>query len=162
MKDIEGFEGEYAVTKDGRVWSYRTKKFLKPKVDSQGYLSVNLSRKGKKFSRTIHRLVATAYIPNPNNLPQVGHLDEIRTHSWADNLCWCTASENINYGTRNKKVSKKMSTPVLCVELETVFPSIKIAAKELQLDASHICKCCKNTNRRTGGYHFRRIEKEVV
>ena len=136
--------------------------FLKPKINKQGYLSVNLSRKGKKITKAIHRLVAAAYIPNPNNLPQVGHLDEIRTHSWAENLCWCTAAENINYGNRNKKVSKKMSIPVLCVELGTVFPSIKSAAKELQLDASGICKSCKNINRRVGGYHFRRMEKGVV
>lgn len=161
MRDIEGFEGEYAITKDGRVWSYHTNKFLKPKINQQGYLSVNLSRKGKKFPKTIHRLVAIAYIPNPDNLPQVGHLDEIKSHSWVENLCWCTVSENINYGNRNKKVSEKLSVPVLCVELEAVFPSIKAAAKELQLDASHICYCCNNPSHRAGGYHFRRIKEGV-
>lgn len=162
MKDIEGFESKYAITKNGQVWSYGAKRFLKPKINKRGYSSVNLSKNGKKFSKTIHRLVAIAYIPNPDNLSQVGHLDENRTHNSVDNLCWCTASENINYGNRNKKVSQKLSVPVLCVELETVFPSIKAAANELLLDASHICKCCNSNNRTTGGYHFKRMEKGVV
>jgi hypothetical protein len=91
MEDIKGYEGLYAVTSCGRVWSYRSKKFLKPKEDKNGYLSVGLRLNGKQDRRYIHRLVAEAYIPNPAALPQVNHKDEIKSHNYINNLEWCDA-----------------------------------------------------------------------
>ena len=65
MKDIKGYEGLYAITSCGKVWSYRRKKFLKLRADQDGYLLVNLYNKGKPKGCLVHRLVAEAYIPNP-------------------------------------------------------------------------------------------------
>ena len=73
MKDIKGYEGLYAVTSCGRVWSYRRNKFLAPATIKSGYNYVNLYKDGKKKFCRVHRLVAEAYIPNPDNLPQVNH-----------------------------------------------------------------------------------------
>lgn len=72
MRDIPGFEGLYAVTSCGKVWSYKSKKFIKPYRIGNGYLAVKLA--GKNYR--VHRLVAMTYIPNPENLPFVNHKDE--------------------------------------------------------------------------------------
>ena len=76
MKDIVGYEGEYAITRDGKVWSYKRNKFLKCSDNGKGYYQINLYKNGKGKNYLIHRLVAEAYIPNPEGLPQVNHRDE--------------------------------------------------------------------------------------
>lgn len=85
MKDIKDYEGLYAVTEDGRIWSYRRKKFLKPIVVN-GYLQVHLYINGVKKVFYVHRLVALAYLPNPNNFPQVNHRDENKQNNDVSNL----------------------------------------------------------------------------
>ena len=94
MKDIKGYEGLYAVTSCGKVWSYRNECFLKPKVNRNGYLFVNLYKDRKAKSYTIHNLVAEAYIPNTDNLPQVDHIDGNKTHNYVNNLQWITNRDN--------------------------------------------------------------------
>ena len=107
MKDILGFEGRYAITSCGKVYSYKAKKFLKPRVDKDGYLAVSLSCGGRNHKKYcfIHRLVALAYIPNPENKPTVNHKDEIKSHNYVGNLEWMTMAEQNVYGTRLERVS---------------------------------------------------------
>lgn len=88
MKDIKGYEGIYAITSCGKVWSYRSKKFLKPRKDKDGYLRINLKLNGSEKTVCIHRLVAETYIPNPDNLPTVDHIDFDRTNNSINNLRW--------------------------------------------------------------------------
>ena len=113
MKDITGYEGLYAVTSCGKVWSHRSQKFLSAANDGKGYLYVTLSNKGVCKNFHIHRLVCGAYHENPEEKPCVNHLDECPTHNWASNLAWCTYKENNNYGHHNEKMSasKKGTTP---------------------------------------------------
>lgn len=108
MKDIRGYEGLYGITMSGRVWSYRRKKFLKPAANKDGYLMVNLCKDGKRKTFRVNRLVAETYIPNPDNQPQVGHIDENPANNCWDNLYWTNAKNNNNYGTRNEKISKTL------------------------------------------------------
>ena len=103
MKDIQGYEGLYAVTSCGKIWSYRSKKFINIRKNRGGYLVVNLSKNGKNTTYQVHRLVAKAYIPNPDDLPQINHKDENKEHNYVNNLEWCTAKYNSNYGTRNQR-----------------------------------------------------------
>ena len=103
MRDVVGFEGLYAVTSCGKVWSYRSKKFLKPYI-WRGYLKVDLYQNGKAKKCRINRLVAEAYIPNPEGKPQVNHLDENKANNNVNNLIWATVKENINYGTRTQRM----------------------------------------------------------
>lgn len=108
MKDIAGFEGKYAITSCGRVWSYRHKGFIKNCLDPRnGYYQVCLYDKdGKHYIRLVHRLVAQAYLDNPNGYPCINHKDEDKSHNYLGNLEWCTYEYNNNYGTRNSRISR--------------------------------------------------------
>ena len=107
-KDVVGYEGIYKVSNFGNVYSIKNKKRLKPYKNSCNYKRVNLWLNGRGENAVIHRLVAKAFIPNPLNLPQVNHKDENKANNYVDNLEWCTASYNCNYGTRIERFSKKL------------------------------------------------------
>ena len=154
-KDCKGYEGKYQVSNLGRVWSIGSQKYLKGSKNNGGYQSVCITAKNGKVKREyIHRLVAKAFIPNPNNYPQVNHKDENPQNNRVDNLEWCDAKYNSNYGTRNKRVSKANSIPVYCEELDKTFYGAKEAGKELNIDDSSIRKCCKGQLKRAGNYHW--------
>lgn len=102
MKDIQGYEGVYAITRDGKVWSYpKTRqgahdgKWLKPAILVSGYEAVSLWKSGKQKNFRVNRLVAMAYVPNPNNVTQVNHKNGKKRDNRASNLEWCTHSENV-------------------------------------------------------------------
>lgn len=153
MIDIKGYEGLYAVTFAGKVWSYRKNIFLKPFL-SRGYFKVRLCKDELNRQVAVHRLVAEAFLPNPQNLPQINHKDENKKNNCADNLEWCDAKYNLNYGEHNKKVARSHCKKVYCVELDRVFESAKSAAMQLGLFDSNIAKCCKGKYKTTGGYHW--------
>ena len=107
-KDVAGFEGLYSISNMGRVKSQgnfeaRKTKMLKPQLLNTGYLIVKLSKQGKVFQFLVHRLVAEAFVPNPENKPEVNHLNELKNDNRACNLAWVTRKENINYGTRTQR-----------------------------------------------------------
>lgn len=154
MKDIPGYEGQYAVTSCGKVWSHKRKKFLKPSLNGDGYQQVTLCKDGKRKCHGVGRLVALAYIPNPKNKPDVNHKDEVRTHNWVNNLEWMTEKENCNYGSHGKRISDARKKAIYCVELDRVFPSSKDAAQELGLNAGNLCSCLKGRYKTCGGYHW--------
>lgn len=112
-RPIEGYEGVYEVSSYGRVRSLdrydSNNHFLKGRIlklcaDKYGYLNVGLSLGNKEKKYKVHRLVAEAFLPNPDNLPQVNHLDEDKTNNRVDNLEMCTAKYNSNYGSRKDRV----------------------------------------------------------
>ena len=146
MKDIKGYEGLYAVTEDGQIWSYKSNIFLKPYVRKDGYVEVYLWKNGVKINHLLHRLIATAYLPNLNNFPQVNHKDENKLNNAVENLEWCTAIYNMNYSH---------SKPVFCEELNKVFCGAREAARQLGLASSGITRCCQGRYKTCGGYHWR-------
>ena len=110
-KPIEGYEGRYEVSNCGRVKSYaqdrRNGKIKTGNPTFKGYQSIKLSDgKGGSHWYPVHRLVAGAFIENPDNLPQVNHKDENKANNRADNLEWCINDYNVNYGTRNERTAK--------------------------------------------------------
>ena len=105
MKDIPNYEGLYAITEDGNVWSYRNNRFIKSFLRKNGYMQVLLVKDGTKKSWKVHRLVALTYLPNPNNYPEVNHKDENRINNCVDNLEWCPHDYNCNYGERLNRIS---------------------------------------------------------
>lgn len=130
IKEITGFSGYY-ISDDGKVFSTKKGEMKELRlVKSGGYSKVKLrSDNGVVKIFGVHRLVAVAFIPNPENFPCVNHKDENKTNNCVENLEWCTVRYNNNYGTRNKRVSKAMvgnknsvsSPKVCCVELDITF-----------------------------------------
>lgn len=112
-KNIEGYEGLYQVSNEGRVKSLgnnktRKEKILKSVKNTRGYLTVQLWKDGKPVMKLVHRLVAEAFLGNPQNSPQVNHKDETPTNNNVNNLEWCDAKYNINYGTGNQRRAEKL------------------------------------------------------
>ena len=161
MKDIVGYEGLYAVASCGKIWSYRSKIFLKPQTDKDGYLRVGLYKDGKAKKYLIHRLVAEAYIPNPDNLPQVNHKDENKENNCLQNLEWCDPKYNINYGTRNDKVASSIKKPILQYDLDGNFvkewPSTTDVGKEFIKGINH---CLRGRNKTAYGYIWKYKEED--
>lgn len=118
MKDISGYEWLYAVTPDGKVWSYRNCIFLKWGVDFFWYIRVRLINK----TFQVHRLVALTYIPNPDNKPCVNHIDNNASNNHFSNLEWCTHEENIFH--------KMETNPNFHKRLNTVLKNMNIHLKE--------------------------------
>ena len=151
-KDIKGYEGLYQVSNLGRVKSLKfgKERILKTGVDRYGYISVNLYKNNKRKLCKVHRLVAEAFIPNLENKPEVNHLDEDKTNNMVSNLEWCTRNENVNNGTRNKRISKKLKviskgTKIKAIDIANgewnEYCSIRECARQLELDSSNIRKC---------------------
>ena len=104
-KNIEGYEGKYQVSNLGQVKSMiGQEKVLHPKKHRNGHLQIGLHKDKKRTTMYIHRLVAQAFIPNPDNLPCVNHKDENPNNNNVDNLEWCTQKYNCNYGTRVDRI----------------------------------------------------------
>lgn len=158
MKDILGYEGLYAITSCGKVWSYRRKIFLKPSISQKGYAYVSLTKDGASKKFRVHRLVAEAFIPNPENKPEVNHINEVKTDNYVRNLEWATRVENMNAGTVQERISKmrqeKLAHPVYCVELGKGFNSMNEASREMGLDTSNLARSIANGTK-CKGYTFR-------
>lgn len=158
-KAITGFEGLYEVSNLGRVRSER--KALKPQKRRHGYLSVFLyDRKGGYKQVSVHRLVAEAFIPNPNGCAEVNHKDECKTNNNVENLEWCTHKQNSSYGSRGEKISRantngKKSKPVSALDalgnIVMSFPSMSEASRH-GYDSSNIFLAIKNGTIRYGYY----------
>ena len=126
-KDVVGYEGLYKVSNKGHVYSVERKnsrgikcggRILKQTISS-GYLKLFLYKNGMRKNKYVHRLVAKAFIPNPNNYLEINHKDEDKTNNYVENLEWCTSKYNSNYGTRNERASQKQSKRVKAVNVET-------------------------------------------
>ena len=168
-----GYEG-YEVSNLGRVKSYKydkiNGKIMKPYKNTKGYLQIDLQLDGRKRENrvhlSIHRLVAIAFIPNPDNLPQVNHKDEDKTNNCVDNLEWCTNDYNAHYGTHIERVAEKIRVPIYSVDKQgniEHFPGVReadriVSGKEYGISAP--ISMCLNGKRKTayGRQWFREIE----
>ena len=165
-KDIEEYNGEYQVSNLGRVKSFKNnkEKLLKPfftKTNQEGYLVVNLCQNNKRKIKLVHRLVAEAFIPNPNNFPFINHKDEDKTNNNVDNLEWCDSKYNNNYGTLREKMKKKLSFKVAQYDLNDnlikIYDSAHEAAKENNIEQGGISACCRGKQIRKDGYVQRHL-----
>lgn len=114
-RDIKGYEGMYQVSNEGRVKSLNYKrgnaaKIMKPELTISGYYQISLYCGGKRGRHYVHRLVAEAFIPNPENKPVVDHINTIRIENSVCNLRWATTKENVNNAISHEKLVKTMST----------------------------------------------------
>ena len=167
-RDIKDYKGLYQVSNFGRIMSLnygrtRKAKLLKLDTTHKGYLKVGLSINGKRKFVFVHRLVAEHFIPNPDNLPEVNHIDENKENNIVENLEWCDRKYNINYGTRNEKSAKtltngKQSKPVLQLSLDGEFikewESSREIHRQLGYCNSFIGKCCKGKYESAYGFRW--------
>ena len=160
MRDIPGYEGLYAATSCGRIWSYRRKIFLKPVKQQNGYLYVSLYKDGTKKDYRVHRLIAATYIPNQNDLPQINHKDEDKTNNSVQNLEYCDAAYNTNYGTGKERAAKARQKKVQCIETQEIFESINAAAKAVNIDPRNISSCLTGRSKTSAGFHWRYYDQK--
>lgn len=167
-KDVKGFEGLYQVSNFGRVKSlervvrdnrgYRTvRERILQNVLSRGRNVVGFVINGRTKKIYVYRLVAEAFIPNPNDYKFVNHIDENPSNDRVDNLEWCTPKHNCNHGTRNKRISnslkkKRVSQFSINGTLINTYEGINIAAKETNSNCAKISLCCKNKRKSHNGF----------
>ena len=151
-KTITGYDN-YEVSTEGNVRNVKTGRII-TQHDNGGYLKVNLHKNGKRKVFYIHRLVAIAFIPNPQNKPTVNHIDENKHNNRVDNLEWATYGEQQRHGTRNERDKQAKSKKVRCIETGQTYDSMTQASEETGLDKASICKVCKGKGKTCGGLHW--------
>lgn len=145
-------------------------RILKTRKQRNGYLLVNLNKKGKSYFFLVHRLVAEAFIPNLDNLPQVNHIDEDKTNNRVENLEWKSPKDNCNHGTRNERSAKtrtngKLSKQVLQYTKNGEFVKEWVSSSEIErklgYNKSAISRVCLGNTRLKSykGYIWRYKEK---
>lgn len=161
-KDVKGYEGLYKISNTGLVLSLHYYKgnrqqILKGGSDKDGYLQVVLCKNGKHKVFKIHRLVASHFIDNPDNLPQINHKDENKQNNYADNLEWCTNKYNNNYGTKNDWNKKPIVQLSLDYKFICQYESVIEAARNINKNHSHIIQCCRKQRKTAYGYIWRYV-----
>ena len=162
-KDIEGYKGHYQISNYGNVRSLKKDAFLMKGAYLKGYKIISLWKNGIGKMFRIHRLVAAAFIPNPENKPCIDHIDGNRTNNHADNLRWVTAKENSNnYNAPNTYKGKKINKggkAVLQYDLEGNFIKEWVTTMEIQRQLnyhrSNISNCCNGLVKTAYNYIWR-------
>lgn len=173
-KDVVGYEGYYQVSNFGNIRSvdrviYSDKlhigtkrelksKMLKPYVNSHGYLALTLTKNSNEKSVRVHRLVAEAFIKNPNNYDQINHIDGNKTNNKVENLEWCNNQHNVNHAYKNgltKHYTRSIKQYDLKGNYIQTFESIAKACEEVNGNRANITKCAKGYINSAYGYKWR-------
>lgn len=164
--EVYGYDNLYEISNFARLRTKRWGKegykkeyrYIQPRKNEHGYLCVNLPRNGRQKTVYIHRLVAEAFVINPQKLPEVNHKDENKYNNRADNLEWCTHVDNCNYGTRNDRTTEKNKRPVICVETGIVYDSCTSAAEAMGVGKTAISNCVNGRSKSCSGYTWRKAD----
>ena len=174
-KDIEGFEGRYQISNLGNVKSLRYRgidgweRNLVPKTNNSGRLWVELIKDGTRKCFLIHRLVGTAFIPNPLNLPQINHMDENPKNNVVDNLEWCTQEYNIQYyrerhptaqrerrstGRYNRKIGMPILQKDYSGSILKKWDDVRVIVNEMGYNQWSITQCCDGKRHTAYGFKW--------
>lgn len=185
FKPVIGFEGQYLVSNKGSVYSLHRNRLMIPKKGKTGYLRITLCDNGRKRNTSVHRIVAEAFIDNPENKPTVNHKNEDKHDNRVENLEWATNAEQNTHGTRIaraimhtdwKKRSGKIdyvaiarkhdySKQTMCNRIQTeaykngelvgIFKSQQEAANFTGTGKAHVSQCISGTRKTSNGYSFK-------
>lgn len=177
-RDIDGYEGLYQISNIGRVKSfdrvvrtfggYRTigGRIIKPHHDKDGYWRIGLSKDRKQKQHYVHRLVAKAFLENPDNLPVINHKNEIKDDDRVENLEWCTIYYNSVYNGKMEKLAKLRWKKVIQYDMNGNFirewDSIKEASYTLGIRPTGISSCCTKRYSQSGGFVWRYKNNENI
>ena len=166
-KPVKGYEGLYEVSSLGRVRSVKRNLVMHPQPRKHGYLGIQLHGRGgnaKGFKTlSVHRLVAEAFIPNPNNLPEVNHIDEDKTNNRAENLQWISHIDNTNFGTAQKRRAEKLVNGYKSMAVQQFtkdgvlvaeYPSISEAERQTGYAKANICRCAQGNPKYSHAYGY--------
>lgn len=173
-KDIQGYEGLYLISNLGNVFSIpRYRKhggLLKPQVNKYGYRMQILTKSNRSKLCKVSRLVARAFIPNPNNYPVVNHIDGIKTHDFVENLEWCSISHNTKEAYRlglqkpsehQREIARKYCVENKSIKIRAIkypfvkaYPSMSSASRELDIPVSCISRVIRGERKQANGYRF--------
>lgn len=171
-KPVIGYEGLYEISNKGLIRSidrviqrngasHRIKgRILSIYTDNLGYQRITLSKEGKLHTMCIHKLVAEAFIPNPENKPCIDHIDTNPSNNCVDNLRWCTHSENMNNSVTLQHLKEcRITKPVLQYDLKDNFIAEYIsgreAARQVNIQQASLVRCLQGTQKTAGGYKWR-------
>ena len=165
--DGEIYEGLYKVSNLGKILSLNynhtgRERLMNPSTDKDGYLKVHLSKNKETKDCYVHRLVAETFITNPENLPEVNHIDEDKTNNRVDNLEWKSHKDNCNHGTRNERAAKantngKLSKRVLQLSLTGDLIREWPSTMECERNGFHqgaVAACCQGKRKSHKGFRW--------
>ena len=166
-KPVVGYEQLYEVSNTGKARKINGK-LLKQYINKGGYPKVSLYRNGKGRDTFVHRMVAEAFIPNPRGVKMVNHIDECKTNNNVDNLEWVTPHENNYHGTARKRISETLKgyfkenshhsrKAIRCVETGQVYQGVRVASRDLEINAGDISSCISGKRQTAGGYHWETV-----
>lgn len=163
-KEIPGYNGRYLISQTGVVYSRYLKREMKPANSGNGYYFVRLCNKGVMKNLMIHRLVAAAFVPNPDGLPEIDHIDGNKKNNVYTNLRYVSHLDNMrNPNTEPKRfeaIRKKQGIPVIAFlngKRVGKYSCLMEAARDLGLSCSHIAKHLKGYFTHVKGYKFERV-----
>lgn len=174
-KPVVNFENEYWISDYGRLWSIKKQRFLKAyKLDNWGHVGFSLCKNGVVYKKYVHRIMAEAFVPNPNNYPIVRHIDDDPSNNIIDNLAWGTNKDNtwdsIYNGTfvgftneDREKAWKACRVPIVATHLKTgaifEFEGVGIASRALKICRTGISKVLTGVKKECCGYSFTYLER---
>jgi hypothetical protein len=180
-KDVVGFEGLYQVSNyarfkslpkiirpEGRSYAVG-ERLIKSHVNKYGYVKVPFIKDYKKYNKQVHRMVALAFIPNPENLPQIDHIDGDRQNNHVSNLRWCTILENRNFPLSKKSHDEAIERQRIAVvqltkdgEFIAEHVSMNQAGRDLDIAGGWLCKCIKNGKMCNGFWFMKKDNYEEI
>lgn len=157
--DVPGYEGLYQISNEGAVRNAKHRP-LKITENEKGYPRVWLWSGGKLKCHAVHRLVASAFLPNPAQLPEINHINGVKADNRVENLEWCTISHNrlhSAYVLQNE--SGKPKRPVVCLDTGMTYPSVAVAARAVSGNKQNITSCCQGKRQRHRGLRWAYAEE---